>query len=201
MTSFLKKCVWGIVVVTGIGLCSLFAQESKTMQPLDLLKSRDDAARQRAYAALLGERQETIRGLLQIIDNPQSPVQQWINSGTPENLAIRALGEMRAVEAVPSLIKWADPPKGGFVIDDITAANGGFAARALVLIGKPADPALLDVLRQDTGKPIWGISLSILKEIEGVRCSEVILEDAIAKEKDPTAKAHLQAALKKVQGE
>ena len=134
------------------------------MQPLDLLKSRDDAARQRAYAALLGERQETIRGLLQIIDNPQSPVQQWINSGTPENLAIRALGDMRAVEAVPSLMKWISPPAEGYVMDRLTKLHESPAGVALAKIGKPADAALLDVLRQDTGKPIWGISLSILKE-------------------------------------
>jgi hypothetical protein len=69
----------------------------------------------------------------------------------------------------------------------------------LIKIGKPAEPALLNALRQKTEKPFWGISLEILKEIEGTKCLGVILEEVIAVEKAPEAKANLQAALSRLQ--
>jgi hypothetical protein len=143
-----------------------------------------------------------ISSLVGII-NDKSPDAQWLLGDSTESLAIRVLGEFRAVEAVPALVKWATPPEGGYQVWGLQISPESTpAVQALVKIGKPAEPALLDALRLKPEKPIWEISLGILKKIEGPKCAAIILEEAIAKEAaDAPAKEHLQAALKKLKEE
>ena len=168
------------------------------MNAIERLMSQDQKTRISAHDELLAERQRSIRSLLALIEK-KSPDSLWLVSGTTESLAISVLGEMRAVEAVPVLVKWATPPKGGYIVLNLgISPYDSPAAQALAKIGKPAEPALLEVVKQSPQKMIWSISLSILQEIEGPKCLEVILEDAIAKETDAAAKANLQEGLRRL---
>jgi hypothetical protein len=92
----------------------------------------------------------------------------------------------------------ASPPDGGYRFFDARSLNQSAAGVALTKIGRPADVALTGILKQDRAKPAWEISLMILKDIEGSKCLKVILEDALATERDPGPKENLQAALKKL---
>jgi len=178
---------------------SFSAGRGTPIKAIEQLLSQDAKTRITAVDDLLAERQGTITNLIALIQD-KSPNSQWLFWDSSENLAIRVLGEMRAVEAVPALVKWATPPAGGF--KNVSAQIGpgtSPAAQALVKIGKPAEPALLEVAKQSPQKMIWSISLSILQKIEGPKCLEVILVDAIAKETEAAAKANLQEGLKRLQ--
>jgi HEAT repeat protein len=188
------------VAMPGLWLTWCSAAEGPANPKVERLKSKDEKVRLSASEELLAERQKTIHDLLTLIE-AKSPTVRWLSDeSTTEGLAIRVLGEMRAIEAVPALIKWATPPEGGYLIPNLEVSPSTTpAARALIKIGKPAEPALLEVVKQSPQKRIWSISLSILQEIEGPKCLEVILEDAIAKETEAAAKANLQEGLKRLQ--
>lgn len=189
----------GAVLLGFVCQASFSAGRGTPIKAIEQLLSQDAKTRITAVDDLLAERQGTITNLIALIQD-KSPNSQWLFWDSSENLAIRVLGEMRAVEAVPALVKWATPPAGGF--KNVSAQIGpgtSPAAQALVKIGKPAERALLEVAKQSPQKMIWSISLSILQKIEGPKCLEVILVDAIAKETEAAAKANLQEGLKRLQ--
>jgi len=192
----------GIVVAVLLGFvcqASFSTGRGTPIKAIERLLSQDAKTRTTAVDDLLAERQGTITNLIALIQD-RSPNSQWLFWDSSENLAIRVLGEMRAVEAVPVLVKWAAPPEGGYKVLNLgISPYNSPAAQALVKIGKPAEPALLEVAKKSPQKMIWSISLIILQEIEGPKCLEVILEDAIAKETEAAAKANLQEGLKRLQ--
>lgn len=187
----------GILSLLWFTLCP--ADEGPASRAVESLKSQDQKARISACNELQSQRQEIIRNLVGLLES-RSPDVNWLDTYSTESLAIKLLGEMRAAESINYLIRWATPPEGGFNVGPLPPLHLSPAGAALIKIGKPAEPALLNTLRQKTEKPFWAISLEILKEIEGAKCLEVILGEAIAAEKAPEAKANLQAALRRLQG-
>jgi hypothetical protein len=193
-----------LLVIVGAGFLSLLLQawcsggQGAGVNAIEQLMSQDQKTRMSAHDELLAERQRSIRSLIALIEK-KSPDSRWLELDSSENLAIRVLGEMRAVEAIPTLVKWATPPKGGYNIFNLgVSPSNSPAVQALVKIGKPAEPALLEVVKQSPQREIWSISLIILQKIEGPKCLEVILEDAIAKETDAAAKTNLQEGLRRL---
>jgi hypothetical protein len=192
------------LTVAALPIC-LAATKSGTPPPAVVtgqLSSNNPETRKAAYQEQMLRREETIRQLLAVFE-AKDPDSSWIDPESSVGLAIRLLGEMRASEAVPSLLKWAYPPQVSFSVNAtsaLTVLEGRPPAYlALVRIGKPAEPALLEALKQPLDKPSSAASIRILKEIEGPKCAVIILEDAISKESNVAAKANLQAALKALQ--
>jgi|WetSurMetagenome_2_1015567.scaffolds.fasta_scaffold24945_1 hypothetical protein len=169
---------------------------------ITLLQAKDQKMRLEGQRLLLDQRKQIVSSLIAVLDK-EAPDASWGDPNTTPSLAISVLGELRAPEAVHVLLKWAVAEDVPFIDNALAAGSRPSPAfLALVKIGKPAEPALLDSMRLKPEKAIWGISIGILKEIEGVKCAAIILEEAIAEEAaDSPAKEHLQAALKKLKEE
>jgi hypothetical protein len=162
------------------------------------LTAKDEKVRLSACQDLLEERRQTIQSLLVILADPgRKPAEQaeYFDSNSSANLAIRVLGEMRATEAVPALVKWLS------ILDEmplaLTHAIGPEeipAAAALICIGRPAELALLKKIRE-SGSGALNLLPCILVKMEGEKITKLILEDAIAGEKLAEARGNLEAAL------
>jgi hypothetical protein len=202
----MKVPLWALAgfIVVCVLMCAVYGQQTTptATKAVALLSSPRLDVRSKAADEILAERQKTITELMAIL-SANSPDGNWLLDTTPPGLACRILGEMRASEAVSLLIKWVSPPaKGVLLASSANLDAKSPACAAIVMIGKPAEPALMAILKQEKGTFLWLTILDILKDIEGPKCAAVILEEAIAKEEaDSPDKEHLQAALKKVKDE
>jgi hypothetical protein len=186
-----------------------------------LIVSRNVADWERAVDIVRQERRATVAALLTAIDRPVSKGEPFVFR-TPRNAAIGLLGELRAAEAVPALIGWLGSKPG--------QSHAGYAGAlppaeaALIEIGNPAVPALLDILASTgvssepkgeyvhelrdgvgytryVGPPLEHVSrhgdmsLLILVGIKGLEETEAGLRRWVAAESDPTRKKNLQDAL------
>ena len=161
-------------------------------------RSSTEKVRIDAYQQFKRNNESHVDILIQIINEPVSKPQEWMNDTTPENLAINALGELRSTKAIPSLLEWITPPEGGFIVGRNKPLHQSPAGRALVNIGKPSVPYLIDLLAGDPKDKVWQISLDILKEIEGEKALKVILIEAASQEQDVDKRRNIQLAIKKI---
>lgn len=70
------------------------------------------------------------------------------------------------------------------------------AAGALLKIGRRAIPAMLDNIKTAKREKITRLSVWVIQHIETPAITKMILEEAIAEEKDPTKNANLRNSLK-----
>jgi hypothetical protein len=179
----------------------------------------DDRAR--AADLVLQERRATISALMEILDMPVQPNESFYSSGTPRNTAIRLLGELRAAESVRALTQCL-MPRPGQRIDVTELVYLGPAGRALVKMGMPAVPAVLDILASvgvssewkgttvsepdrvhvrfvgpplERSSPLGDECLKILVRIKGLEETEVGLRRYIASETHQARKKNLEDAL------
>jgi hypothetical protein len=165
--------------------------------PLELLRSAQLKERNAGKEQILEERSKTIELLLKIVQQPRQPANDgWQDIGSTRSIAMTCLGEFRAVEAVPVLIKFLEPQPGeGFPLP--ASLPYCPASAALIKIGKPAIPAVIDILRREL-KTGWlgGQARLMLLKIEGWEVGKFQLQQAIATEDDPIKKAALESNLK-----
>jgi len=67
---------------------------------------------------------------------------------------------------------------------------------ALVRIGRPAIPAMLENIEAGKGEKITELSVKVIRHVGTAAIAKMILEEAIAKEKDPTKMKNLRESLK-----
>lgn len=149
------------------------------------------------------------------------PNEPFYSSATPRNMAISLLGELRAAEAVPALAGWLRPRPGqNMIMLELTDLSP--AGSALVKVGQPAVPALLDILAsvgvssewkrtavtepdrvhvrfvgppRERYSPLGDQCLRILVRIKGLEETEAGLKRYIAAETDDARKKNLEDAL------
>ena len=108
-----------------------------------------------------------IPGLISMLHKELEPREEYYNTVTPRNLAIRALGKLRAREAVPALIEWLEPKAGQICVMDQLMCFG-HAGYALVEIGPPAVRPLLDKIRTEEESALEGDCVKIAVGIIGI---------------------------------
>jgi hypothetical protein len=164
---------------------------------------------QEAEAIARSERDATIAGLMEVLDSPVPEGEDYWAT-TPRNAAMRLLGELRAKEAVPALMMWLSPRPGQWAYAP-TMMQRPAAAEALIRIGMPAVPALVETLaltgvtgeydghwvparEGDTTNKVWEGTwpekesplgdecLGVLVTIEGLEEAEATLTRAISGE-------------------
>lgn len=67
---------------------------------------------------------------------------------------------------------------------------------ALIKIGRPSIRAMLDNIKTAKSKKVTELSVDVIRYVETPAIAKMILQDAIAKEKDPTKARNLQDSLK-----
>jgi len=217
MVTILLVCAWAL---TALGL--LAGEQNLQEHWRGMIVSPEGSDRMQAEKLFLEDRRATVSALLQVLDLPVRPDEPFY-TGSPRNSAIKLLGELRAPEAVPALTQWLVPRPGqSGVVDGLMYLSP--AGYALVKIGMPAVPAVVDILAsvgvtsEDKGEyihelrggvgytrhvgprperysPLGDDCLRILVQIKGLEETEAGLRRYIAAETGETRKKNLEEAL------
>ena len=136
------------------------------------------------------QREQLITSMLTILSTSDSVALK-------EN-AVVILGEYRAVEAVPFIVNnlqmdegWHGQIRGQFLPDDWQRPM----SIALLKVGAPAVPALLDKIAETNDDAVRAKCVSICSAIEGRDVAEFRLQKLLKSEVDATKKQRIQAAL------
>lgn len=212
MNRYITLCV--MLIATGSLLLSLSCRrrepqeenktpEHKTSVTLDeknaphwrtLITSHIEKERTSVHRTVLNNRRETIRHLLSVLNSPVEEGEQFYGSVTSRNIAIFLLGKLRTREAVGDLTKWLLPRPGqGLIVDELSMLSP--AGYALVEIGLPSVPALLEVIKSGRNSALREQCIKIIVSILGQIHTQLLFEDALAKETDSAKGKNLKAAL------
>ena len=143
-------------------------------------------------------RKQIIDQMIQVLNDPVDQREEWLTHTTSRNIALSILGDMRAAEAVPHIVKWLRPQGGQLGIEDHPDRFSP-AAKALVKIGKPAVPALIALIETEGDEYPLKESLStLLSEIDGKECAELVLRQALTKQSNAQSKQRIESALRKL---
>lgn len=218
---------WAMLLVVCLSLFraaeSSAAEADEARHWRELLTSKKKGERRRAKDLTLRDREDKIEFLLSIVKRPVEEGERFYGRTTSRNIAIDLLGEMRAEEAVTELARWLTPREGQSHVRFVGGSNQSRinpAGDALVKIGLPSVPALLDVIRQEgcsspdepkktregghvryeyppgyKSSPRGDRCLGIIVTIKGVEETELFLKRMMEKEKDKTHRKSLQSAL------
>ena len=142
---------------------------------LDQLKSEERPVREKAAAELLRVQKDLVRTLLLELADRQDPRPGYRDR---KELVIELLGDLRAIEAVPYLIKHLTyrVPYKRLEINPIQAYP---CARALIRIGTPAYPEIWSRLREPVNNELeTRLVAYIVRQIAGHEIGLVRLEAA-----------------------
>jgi hypothetical protein len=191
----LKFLRLGLVLLVSF-MGSVFAgAELGTNDWLVLMRAPREGLRLNARESALRERRDLVERLLAVANQPIVEGEEFWNSGTSRNVAITVLGRYRAVEAVPSLMRWLVVQKGqSSSLSELRVFS--HAAEALVEIGLPALPPLVDKLASEGRKtPLGDMCVKTVVAILGPETAEFKLKSLSEKEADVGKKRNLQDIL------
>jgi hypothetical protein len=176
--STVKLSVLGIMTVLLVGCIYVLGSDS-TAKPKSLvaqLESSDRQERLAAAKAMEDVRAQTIASLLRIADvKTSSPGFQ-----SARELAIQLLGEYRAVQAVPLLVKEIALCVPAIIDSDVSAA-GYPCVQALVKIGIPSLEGILKRLDETAGETEFKLFATVFRLIDGEELAIIRAELALKK--------------------
>ena len=188
-----------LVVLVAIGARLVFSEENdRKADALSLIQSASDKDREQGRVSILTDRAKIVLALIKMIKSPRiDDGDAWTDPSTTTNIAIQCIAAYRAVEAVPALVPLLDLPPGTELSDADAIFRVCPAARALIAIGPPAIPAVIDVLKVtgDPKKMAASQARIVLFEIEGADEGTRLIKNSLLAEKDPTKRAALEANL------
>jgi hypothetical protein len=164
-----------------------------------LIRSEVEKERTSAREIVLLDRKERIEKLLSVVNSPVQPGEAFYSSTTSRNISIFLLGQLRAKEAVPTLMEWLFP-RGGQALIRGELLMFSHAGYALVEIGLPSVPPLIELLASEADAAEREQAIKIVVSIKGLRETEVMFEELLASERDSAKKEKLevvQATLQK----
>lgn len=152
---------------------------------IEKIKSPDVDIQQEGLGDILNFRRETIAGLMMILETGQRV------GGYPEQssiiASINALGELRAIAAVPLLIEYIGYFPRQSESSDIPPATSGtmliekkyVAVGALIEIGNPSIPLLLEEMAKTYNTRVFLNCGWVIHQIEGLKISIIRFEDEL----------------------
>lgn len=114
------------------------------------LKSGDHDVRYKFFVQIIKERTDRINELIKLLETSKMRSEEKVFNGSI-HYAINALGELRAKEAIPVLIKFLEFVPDDFVVEEAVPTEAYYIATiALREIGSPAVEPLLKELLSDS---------------------------------------------------
>jgi len=169
------------------------AKPERTVQGcLEMLRSDDSRAINQAVDGVLDSRTRLIEQLIPMID----PANAGKYSDETRCAAAFLLGELRSVEAVPVLSKALADEPGRKIVGmnrfDVPVWS------ALVKIGRPAVPAMIENIESSDQEVLWGKSMDVLGHVLGGkrRVLELLARLQDRAEKDDVKRARIVRATK-----
>jgi hypothetical protein len=174
------------------------SEKEKANGVMDLLKSDVVGKREEAVQKILAERGDQITALINLVIEKNDD-KEWLNPQTSRNMAVQCLGEYRAVEAIPTLVKLLVPPPGfQLPTRDDRPFHSAPATRALIQIGYPCLPRVVEFLA--SMEDFEGVAASqgrlVIVSIVGVEHGEAVLKNAANTQKDDAKRRALQEHVK-----
>jgi HEAT repeat protein len=165
------------------------------MYQIKNILSQETQIREQAVDSTLHDRSEIVRGLISFVD----PVNAKKYSDETRCASAYLLGEFRAIEAVPVLsqVLVDEPgPKDTFGIDRYAAP----VWTALVRIGRPAVPAMVENIEASDDKILRKKSLGVLYHVLGGKRRVLeLLTKLQGKTKDRSKVQRVQSAIQHIQ--
>ena len=191
----MAKQKW-LLAVTAIAATCLLGGAAANSRPEAMITSARESERDAARNEIIRSRHETIQKLLELVRPPRQPGNDpWLAYYAPRNIAIECLGEYRAVEAIPALVVLLEPQPGELVTSDRVFRLSP-AATALVKIGSPSIPALIEVIKTNSKSEfLLPQARLVVYDIEGYEGGRFRLQQAIAAEANAEKKKVLQENL------
>ncbi|MDP2897372.1 MAG: hypothetical protein Q8Q12_12590 [bacterium] len=200
----MRACLTVCFVVLAAYLAAGIAEEpvNRGTGPIESLESADPAQRFAAKGRILDERRSLVQSLLRVVwsdtDDAREVRAEVLRLNSPKLLAIELLGDLRAKEAISSLL-------GNLTYRVNTILLGPTqgprldrqypAAASLAKIGNPAVPEVLSFLGRSTDPIERHLCVWILVRIDGRDVARFRVEKAIESSRLSDVKANLQAAL------
>jgi hypothetical protein len=139
----------------------------------------------------LGNRRSIIQSLLEAVVDKECPVDE-------KATAVKALGEMVALEAAPTLAAMIGFFDRSAVLISLTTDECFPCVPALVRIGKPSVFACTKVLADAQSDHTLGLHAVVIVRVEGRRSAEVLLMDMMERVKDEVHRKNLEAVLQRI---
>jgi HEAT repeat protein len=160
-----------------------------------LLRSDTEEERLEGLHQINERRRQIVGELIKLIEAPREGRENgdgWLEERSTRNITIECLGDYRAPEAVPALVKLLAPMPGETVSRALYLCPAG---KALVEIGSPCVPTIIDLLSQDPVVDATRQELIVLHEIVGWGEGERQLKEAMSAAKDEKKRANLRDSL------
>lgn len=170
--------------------------------PITKISSSSSKLQMEGAEELKQQRQQLIGKLLAIIQQTNTETNNTKLSS--RQIAIQALGEMRATEAASTLAQFMNQPRMGnsVIVDQLVAPSERYpAVKSLVQIGIQALPAVIKTLTASAKNDELTLNNSgwILLQVLGAKVSKVYLQEAINAEKDASKRMRLATLLNHIQ--
>jgi len=190
--------VVGICVLAGLPVLRAKSEQpaaAQIQERIEALLSDEARVRDETVWAILGERKDMVRKLIELVD----PANAEKYCDKTRIAAAFLLGEFRAREAVPVLSKALRKPLGpGVGLDASLYSQSIFGA--LVKIGRPAVPAMIENVEGSDDEMLRKRSLGVLSRVlGGKRRTLELLAKLQARAKDEKKIERIKAAIKYTQ--
>jgi hypothetical protein len=193
----MKRLTLLTTIMIGTALLGGMALGAKSL--LQCLTSPDAEERDQAQREVLKQRDILTHTLVELLNREGDDVEQWRQERTQVKTAVHVLGESRDPSAVDALVKHLNTGRNieeGFDSSAWPSSWGpNTVASALINIGKPSVPPVLDVLAETTDTEIARQCGLIIRSVEGKEVGRFILEKAIEREENPQKRANLERAV------
>lgn len=170
-----------VLMLIVIGMMSVLSTKTHAIEDNQKtvgLTSSDKKERDAACNSLLQERATVVNELIAIVKDKDTD--KAFNG--PLHYAIALLGKMRAVEAIPVLTEKLYYIPTGYDTDESNEYQEWYvAAPALIQIGEPAIPSMMEIIRKDTDQNHADLATWVILKIEGKEQAKYRLKQAAEK--------------------
>lgn len=174
-----------MLALTFLSLATVPRAHAAELTPVEKIESADLVLQKEGLLEIVTDRKARIESLIAVLDSGDKDARG--TERTSLNAAIVVLGELRAVEAIPSLLRYIDfyTGDGKFSVNKLVGNDEKFAAvKALGEIGNPAIPFVMKKLSESEDDIVLVNCGWIINEIVGRKFLKPYLQDTFENEQD-----------------
>ena len=185
-----------ILALTCLSVAAVPRAHAAELTPVEKIESADLVLQKEGLLEIVTDRKARIESLIAVLDSGDKDARG--TERTSLNAAIIALGEHRAVEAIPSLLRYIVfyTGDGAFSVNRIVGRDKMYAAvKALAEIGNPAIPSVMKKLSESEDDIVLVNCAWVINEIVGRRFLMPYLQYALENEQDDNKKRRIKYLL------
>lgn len=185
-----------MLALTFLSLAAVPKVHAAELTPVEKIGSADLDLQKEGLLEIVTDRKARIESLIAVLDRGDKDARG--TERTSLNAAIIALGELRAVEAIPSLLRYIVfyTGDGAFSVNRMVSKDKKYAAvKALAEIGNPAIPSVMKKLSESEDDIVLVNCAWVINEIVGRKFLLPYLQDTYENERDGKKKQRIKYLL------